>query len=162
MWLRQRTLAAVVLLGMTAATLADIATPVFAGRLVDAVGGGQHDAAWRALVMIGVLGGFMLAVRQLALWGIVRLTLRMMQDVKAEAFARVQAFSASWHAESFSGAVVRQVLRGAGAVDALNDVVAFSLLPGVTVLVGASLLLGLRWPAMGIAVGAGCAAYLAL
>ncbi len=162
LWLRQRTLAAVVLLGMTAATLADIATPVFAGRLVDAVGGGQHDAAWRALVMIGVLGGFMLAVRQLALWGIVRLTLRMMQDVKAEAFARVQAFSASWHAESFSGAVVRQVLRGAGAVDALNDVVAFSLLPGITVLVGASLLLGLRWPAMGIAVGAGCAAYLVL
>ena len=52
LWLRQRTLAAVVLLGMAAATLADIATPVFAGRLVDAVGGGQHDAAWRALVVI--------------------------------------------------------------------------------------------------------------
>ena len=162
LWRRQAGLASVVMLGMIVATLADVATPVFAGRLVDAVSAGQRAAAVAALLGLGGLGVFMLAVRQLALWGIVRLTLRMMQVVKAEAFARVQQFSASWHAESFSGAVVRQVLRGAGAVDALNDVIVFAVVPGITVLVGASVLLGVHWPAMGLAVAAGSAFYLTL
>ncbi len=161
-WRRQAGLASLVLLGMVVATLADVATPVFAGRLVDAVGGGQREAAVAALLWLAALGAFMLAVRQLALWGIVRLTLRMMLAVKAEAFARVQRFSAAWHAESFSGAVVRQVLRGAGAVDSLNDVIAFSVVPGITVLAGASLLLGLRWPAMGLAIAVGSSIYLVL
>ena len=58
--------------------------------------------------------------------------------------------------------MVRQVLRGAGAVDMLNDVVAFSVIPTVVVLVGASVLLGAQWPAMGAAVAAGSAFYLAL
>ena len=162
LWRRQAGLASLVLLGMIVATLADVATPIFAGRLVDAVGAGQRTAAVDALVWLGALGLFMLGVRQLALWGIVRLTLRMMQVVKADAFARVQRFSASWHAESFSGAVVRQVLRGAGAVDSLNDVIVFAVVPGITVLVGASVLLGLHWPAMGLAIAAGSALYLLL
>ena len=162
LWRRQAGLASVVLLGMIVATLADVATPVFAGRLVDAVGAGQRADAVGALLWLAGLGVFMLGVRQLALWGIVRLTLHMMRVVKAEAFARVQRFSASWHAESFSGAVVRQVLRGAGAVDSLNDVVVFAVVPGITVLLGASVLLGVRWPAMGLAVAAGSAFYLVL
>jgi ATP-binding cassette subfamily B protein len=161
-WRRQPWMAALIVTGMTLATLADVLTPVLAGRLVDAVTAGNGGAAFAAVAGIGVLGVFMLSIRQAALWGIVRFTLRMMRDIKAEAFARVQRFSASWHAESFSGAVVRQVLRGAGAVDMLNDVVAFSIVPTVVVLVGAALLLGLQWPAMGLAVAAGSAFYLAL
>jgi ATP-binding cassette subfamily B protein len=161
-WRRQPAMAALVGVGMTLATLADVLTPVLAGRLIDAVSAGQGRAAFLAVAGLGVLGVFMLGIRQAALWGIVRFTLRMMREIKAEAFARVQRFSASWHAESFSGAVVRQVLRGAGAVDMLNDVVAFSVIPTVVVLVGASLLLGAQWPAMGAAVAAGSAFYLAL
>ncbi len=162
LWRRQAALAGLVLSCMVIATLADVATPVFAGRLVDAVGAGQRPGAVYAVAWLAGLGVFMLGIRQVALWGIVRLTLRMMTDVKAEAFARVQSFSASWHAESFSGAVVRQVLRGAGAVDALNDVIVFSVVPNVTVLVGASLLLGAHWPAMGLAIALGSASYLVL
>jgi len=151
---------------MAAATLADIATPIFAGRLVDAVGDAGHasarPAAIAALIWLVGLGAFMVAVRQLGLLGIVRFTLRMMTEVKAEAFARVQGFSASWHAESFAGSVVRQVLRGAGALDAVNDVFMFGLLPTAVVLAGATAVLGWRWPAMGLAVGAGSAFYIAL
>ena len=161
-WRRQPWMAALIVVGMSLATAADVLTPVLAGRLVDAVSGGNAHAAFMAVIGIGVLGIFMLAIRQAALWGIVRFTLRTMRDIKAEAFARVQHFSASWHAESFSGAVVRQVLRGAGAVDMLNDVVAFAIIPTIVVLIGAALLLGWQWPVMGAAVAAGSLFYLAL
>jgi ATP-binding cassette subfamily B protein len=161
-WRRQPWTAALIAAGMVLATMADVLTPVMAGRLVDAVGAGQRHDAFMAVAGLGVLGVFMLGIRQVALWAIVRFTLRMMRDIKAEAFARVQHFSAGWHAESFSGAVVRQVLRGAGAVDMLNDVVAFALIPTIVVLTGASLLLGAQWPIMGAAVAFGSAFYLAL
>ncbi len=161
-WRRQPWMAALIALGMMLATLADVLTPLLAGRLIDAVTAGRVHEAVMAVAGIGALGVFMLAVRQAALWGIVRFTLHMMRDIKAEAFARVQNFSASWHAESFSGAVVRQVLRGAGAVDMLNDVFAFAIVPTIVVLIGASVLLGLQWPVMGLAVAGGSAFYLVL
>ena len=110
-------------LTLHAATAADIATPLFAGRLVAAVaGGGARSAALHAVIAavgaIAVLGLFMLVARQISYWAIVRFTLRMMQDVEAEAFDRVQALSTAWHAASFSGATVRQITRGAHAFDA--------------------------------------------
>ncbi len=161
-WRRQPVMAALIVAGMCLATAADVFTPVLAGRLVNAVSANRAGAAFRAVAGIGVLGAFMLVVRQGALWALVRFTLRMMREVKAEAFARVQLFSASWHAESFSGATVRQVLRGAGALDMLNDVITFAIVPTVVVLVGAALLLGLQWPTMGAAVAVGSTIYLVL
>ncbi len=161
-WRRQPAISALTLGGMAVATFADILTPIYAGRLVDAVASHTTQAAIHAVLAIGALGIAMLAIRQLALWAIVQLTLRMMTDIKAEAFARIQSFSAAWHAESFAGATTRQVLRGAGAVDMLNDVIAFSLVPCLVVLAGSALLLGLQWPAMGAAITIGSAAYIAL
>ncbi len=161
-WRRQPAMVCIIVLGMVAASIADVLTPVLAGWLVDAVAADRAGAALRAVIGIGVLGAFMLGVRQGALWALVRFTLRMMREVKAEAFSRVQHFSASWHAESFSGATVRQVLRGAGAVDMLNDVVTFAILPTAVVLLGAALLLGVQWPLMGAAVTLGSAIYLGL
>jgi ATP-binding cassette subfamily B protein len=164
-WGRQPVTAAFTASMIAAATLADIATPIFAGRLVDAVGTNgatAHREAVAAVLWLVGLGVFMVVVRQLGLLGIVRFSLRMMTEIKSEAFARVQNFSASWHADSFAGAVVRQVLRGAGAVDMLNDVFVFGLLPTAVVLLGATAVLGARWPAMGAAVGVGSIIYVAL
>jgi len=167
-WRRQLIAATAITLGMVLATLADIATPIFAGRLVDAVGTATlerrqagHEALL-ALAGLGVLGAVMILIRQVAFWGLVRFTLRMMTDIKAEAFAKVQGFSATWHADSFAGSTTRQILRGAGAVDMLNDVVVFSIVPSIAVLIGATLLLGLRWPVMGEAVAAGSALFVAI
>jgi ATP-binding cassette subfamily B protein len=164
-WARQPVTAALTAASMAAATLADIATPIFAGRLVDAVGSGsptaKHEAVAAVLWIVG-LGAFIVGIRQLGLLGIVRFTLRMMTEIKSEAFTRVQGFSSAWHADSFAGSVVRQVLRGAGAVDMLNDVFMFGLLPTFIVLLGGTAILGARWPAMGVAVGAGSLLYVVL
>jgi ATP-binding cassette subfamily B protein len=165
-WRRQLATAATVVTLIGVATLADVATPIFAGRLVDAVGTPAHvggaAAALRALAWLGGLGLLSVVTYQIAFFGIVRFSLRMITDIKTEAFARVQLFSAAWHADSFAGSVVRQILRGAGAVDPLNDVVFFGLLPISVMLIGITAVLGWRWPVLGAAVAVSNIVYVAL
>jgi ATP-binding cassette subfamily B protein len=165
-WARQPGLATLIVMTMTLGTLADVAMPIFAGTLVDAVGNASRaegrTQAVHAIIGIAAMGMGGLLLRQLGFWAIVRFTLRMMQDIKSEAFARVQRFSTAWHAESFAGSVVRQVLRGAGAVDMLNDVVMLGVLPTFVVVAGAAVILGVQWPIMGLAVAVGGAAHLAV
>ena len=104
----------------------------------------------------------MVVLRHLGWSGIIPLTLRMMGDISQDAFHRVQRFSTDWHANSFSGAVVRKITRGMGALDTLNDTLLLALLPSVTVLLGTMVLMGLHWPVLGLVVAGGTAAYIAL
>ncbi|MBO0750564.1 MAG: ABC transporter ATP-binding protein [Bradyrhizobiaceae bacterium] len=153
---------------MIAATVADMVMPVYAGRLVDAVGllevdrDAARQAALAALAAIMALGAAMIVMRHLSFMGIVRLTLRIMAAMAGEAFWRVQRFSTEWHANTFSGSIVRRITRGMWAMDLLDDTVLIALMPSVVVLLGTTVLLGLRWPAMGFVVAAGSVAYIAL
>jgi ATP-binding cassette subfamily B protein len=153
---------------MMAATVSDVLMPVFAGRLVDAVGliDADRDAARRAalaaLAAILALGVVMIVMRFLTFRGIIRLTLRIMASITQEAFWRVQRFSTEWHANTFGGSVVRRITRGMWAMDLLNDTLLVALLPSVVVLLSTTVLLGLRWPAMGLVVAAGSVAFLGL
>jgi ATP-binding cassette subfamily B protein len=133
--------------------------PVFAGRLIDAA---APRAAVIALASMAGLGAGVLVLRQLAFFGIIRLTLATMTEIAQEAFWRVQRFSTDWHANTFAGSTVRKISRGMWALDILNDTVLIALLPSLVVLLGTTVLLGLRWLALGLVVAAGAAAYLAL
>jgi ATP-binding cassette subfamily B protein len=53
-------------------------------------------------------------------------------------------------------------MRGIWAVDMLDDTLLLALLPALLVLAGCPLILGLRWPAMGVLVGAGALVYVAI
>ena len=55
---------------------------------------------------------------------------------------------------------MRKITRGIWALDLLNDTVLIALLPSVTMLVGATVLLGTHWPVMGLVVGAGSLLYI--
>ena len=163
-WLGQRPLVAGIALTMTAATVTEIVVPVFAGRLVDALATGRQaiDGALHALYAMAALGLAMVVLRQLAWAGIVPLTLRLMQDTAAQAFRRVQRLSTDWHANSFAGSTVRRITRGMWALDTLDDVLLLALLPSSVVLIGTVVLLGQRWPVMGVVMGIGAAAYVVL
>ena len=63
----------------------------------------------------------MIVMRYLTFRGIIALTLRIMAAIAQEAFWRVQRFSTEWHANTFSGSVVRRITRGMWAMDLLND-----------------------------------------
>ena len=163
-WRRRRMLAGGVGLAMSLATVTEIFVPLYAGRLIDALalGTAGRAAALAAFVAMLALGLAMVVLRHLAWWGVVPLTLGMMRDVAQEAFHRVQRLSTDWHANSFSGSVVRKVTRGMWSLDTLNDVVLLALLPSLIVLVGSMLLLAAHWPVVGLVMALGSAAYLAL
>ena len=127
------------------ARLADLLVPIFAGRLVDAAALADRDLALRAmlaaLAALALLGLAALALRHIAFLAIIRMTLRAMVEATERSFARVQRFSADWHAGSFAGSTVRQITRGMSALDLLHDTILVALLPALVVLVGATLLL---------------------
>lgn len=163
-WARRRLLAGGVAVAMSLATLTEVAMPLYAGRLVDAVTQGREamPEALRAFAMMAALGVAMFCLRHIAWSTIVPLTLRMMRDVARDAFHRVQRLSTDWHANSFAGSTVRKITRGMWALDMVNDVLLLALLPSLVVLVGTVVLLGNRWPVMGLLMAAGAIAYVSL
>ncbi len=167
-WKRQPVRLSLIMAAFLAATLADVLTPLYAGRLVDAVarGSAENPAIWHsavsAFVALIVLAAGATVLRHLGFIGIIELTLRMMSDIGANAFHRVQRFSTDWHANSFAGSTVRKITRGMWARDLLNDTILLALLPSLVMLLGSTVLLGLFWPTMGLIVAAGSAAYIAL
>jgi ATP-binding cassette subfamily B protein len=146
------------------AIAADLTIPVFAGRLIDAVAEPDHlvgrNAAVAALLAMAGLGAAQVAGRHLSFLGIIHVTTRMMREAAQQAFWRVQRFATDWHANSFAGSIVRRVTRGMWAIDMLNDTVVLAFIPAVLVLFGSALMLGCRWPAMGVLVLVGALLYL--
>ena len=159
--------ALIVALALSSA-MADVLTPLYAGRLIDAVASGaaSDDIVWSAALtsfwLLIALGVGSTLLRQAVFQNIIVFTLKMMNEIVSNAFYRVQRFSTDWHANSFAGSTVRKVTRGMWAVDILNDTLLVALLPSVVMLVGATALLGLHWPMMGLVVGAGSVLYIAV
>ncbi|RWI20426.1 ABC transporter ATP-binding protein [Mesorhizobium sp.] len=167
-WRRQPLRLSLIMGTFLLSTLADVLTPLYSGRLVDAVASSAaaDDVAWNAamaafsmLVALALTG---VVLRNLAFMAIVELTLKMMADIAADAFHRVQRFSTDWHANSFAGSTVRKITRGMWALDLLNDTILIALLPSVVMLVGSTLLLGWFWPLMGAVVAAGSVLFIAV
>ncbi|TGV23541.1 ABC transporter ATP-binding protein [Mesorhizobium sp. M4B.F.Ca.ET.143.01.1.1] len=160
-WRRQPWRLSLIMGAFLLSTLADVLTPLYSGRLVDAVANGSAaDAvAWNAAIsafwMLVALALAGVVLRNAAFMAIVELTLKMMADIAADAFHRVQRFSTDWHANSFAGSTVRKITRGMWALDLLNDTILIALLPSVVMLVGSTLLLGWFWPLMGAVVAVG-------
>jgi ATP-binding cassette, subfamily B, bacterial len=147
------------------ATVLDVLTPLYAGQLVEAVSRGGPDALNAALVAFGILialglGG--VVIRQLGFMSLIKFSLKMMADVAQSAFGRVQRFSTDWHANTFAGSTVRKVTRGMWGIDVLNDTLIIMLFPSVVMLVGTSVMLGLIWPVMGLAIALGSIIYIAV
>ncbi|MFC3124476.1 ABC transporter ATP-binding protein [Pseudoroseomonas globiformis] len=168
-WRRHPLFLAVTVIGMLLATAAEILVSLYAGQLVDAVaqaGDGSREpareAALSALLMLALIGTGALASRIAAFMAIVGLTLRVMSETGASSLHKVQRFSADWHANSFAGSTVRKISRGMWAIDVLNDTLLIALMPSAAVLIGATVLLGTRWPMMGALVAVGGVAYVAL
>ncbi|KQV09517.1 ABC transporter ATP-binding protein [Devosia sp. Root105] len=165
-WRRQPRRVALIMGLFFIETVADILTPFFAGRLVEAVASGAatNEIAWNgamtAFLVIVALGAASVLVRQLAFQTIIALTLRMMSDIAQNAFHRVQRFSSDWHANSFAGSTVRKITRGMWALDSLNDVIMMALLPSLVMLVGTTVMLSLFWPVMGLVIGVGSLIYI--
>ncbi len=166
-WRRHLWLVAQVVLAVVVSTGADVLLPILSGALVTDVAKPSHDPATRHAVLavlaaMTALGVLALAARRMAFLGITGLTLHNMTAIAQDAFWRVQRFSTDWHASSFAGSIVRRITRGMWAVDLLNDTLLVLLLPGVLVLVFATAILLVRFPEMGVLLGALSVGYVLL
>jgi ATP-binding cassette subfamily B protein len=167
-WRREAWLVTGVALCMVIATIADLFMPVFAGRMVDAIAahaGTRRQALYAALSALAtmlLLGSVLVTGRHLSLMGISRLTIRLMARFAGDTFWRVQRFATDWHANNFTGSIVRRVTRGMWAVDMMDDTLLLALLPASMVLAGSSLLLGWHWLSMGLIVAIGATLYVGL
>ncbi len=149
--------------GVGLATLADVCTPILAGRLVDdisrhAAGPAVEQSAEllhlrddaflmvAGLIILGLVGLF---GRRSSFIGISHLTLAIMHRIANQAFDRVQRFSTDWHANNFAGSTVRKLTRGIWAIDTLDDTLLLLIAPEVLVLGGTTAVLMVRSPLMG-------------
>jgi ATP-binding cassette subfamily B protein len=151
--------------GLTLLAIAfDLALPYASGHLVDIVTSrprGDHEA-WRALgAFVGVYLAFSL-IRNIAMRFWIPLAARNMEEMTNEGFAKVQAFSSDWHADSFAGATVRKLTRAMWGYDSVSDAVTIWLGPGIIVLVGLSIAMLIRQPLAGAVSLVVVVAYLAV
>src|SRR6185503_858829 len=72
-----------------------------------------------------------------------------MKDMTDEAFARVQSFSADWHADTFAGATVRRLSRAMWGYDVVTDAALIWFGPAAIVLGGLCIMMAVRWPLVG-------------
>jgi ATP-binding cassette subfamily B protein len=155
-WGKQPGRIATIVVLIMGATLAEVATPLFAGQLVDAIATGSPETGsiWnQALNAFWLMAALYLAsvvLRSFTFMNIITLTLKMMADIGAEAFHRVQRFSTDWHANSFAGSTVRKITRGMWALDLLNDTILMALLPSLRHADRLDVLLRSSWPMMGL------------
>ncbi|PSJ63943.1 ABC transporter ATP-binding protein [Pseudaminobacter soli (ex Li et al. 2025)] len=167
-WRRQPVRLTVIGIAVLLSTMADVLTPLYSGRLVDAVASGAAsdvvawNAALSAFFTLLALALGAIVMRYVTFMGIVKLTLDMMSDIASDAFFRIQRFSTDWHANAFAGSTVRKVTRGMWALDLLNDTILIALLPSLVMLVGSTVLLAWYWPMMGLIVAVGSLLYIAL
>jgi ATP-binding cassette subfamily B protein len=162
-WWRWPKTVATLILAMAVIVAVDVCIPVFAGRLVDALSSGQGAGpALRALCWIMGLGLALTLIlnASYALWS--WHASNFMKLMVADAFARVQRLSTDWHPNSFSGATVRKITRGMTGMDFFGDTILTQLFPAALVLIGVTGTMVMRWPVMGLFVGATALCYLSV
>ena len=151
-WLRRRGLLALALALALVAVGFDLAMPWAAGRLVDALASGPKSPgrAWAAWALfVGIYVAFSIC-RNLSFRFWNPLAAGNMKALTDESFARVQRFSADWHANTFAGATVRRLSRAMWGYDQASDAIVLALGPAAVVLFGLSGLMIARWPSVGL------------
>ncbi|MDQ0454572.1 ABC transporter ATP-binding protein [Rhizobium paknamense] len=166
-WQRQPGRMSVILFNILLSTLADVLTPLYSGRLVNALVEGRAEDAtvWNGAIVAFLwlisLSATSVVMRYFSFNTIIGFTLQSMSDIASDAFYRVQRFSSEWHANSFAGSTVRKITRGMWALDLLNDTVFIALFPALIMLIGSTALLAWHWPLMGLLIGLGSVLFIA-
>ena len=152
-WMRRPRRFALILTFMLSATGFDLSIPWAAGALVGAVSRPEHRAeiAWGAWGLLSAMYVFFYALRQAGFRLMNGFAARNMEEMVNESFARVQAFSSDWHADTFAGSTVRKVSRGMWGYDNVSDVLLLMLGPAIIVLFGLSFSMLARAPLAGVA-----------
>ncbi|HVY85263.1 MAG TPA: ABC transporter ATP-binding protein [Caulobacterales bacterium] len=135
----------------------DLSLPVVSGAMVQALSAGPGAANAQVLTTytlfaLVAFGFYFFRNTSVRFW--IPLAARNMKSIVDDGFRDVQRFSSDWHANNFAGATVRRVSRAMNAYDTVSDTLVWSVLPATIVLSGVTVMTAMRWPMIGLFVGA--------
>ncbi|MGQ0526522.1 MAG: ABC transporter ATP-binding protein [Alphaproteobacteria bacterium] len=143
---------------MISATMVDTFSPIYTGKIVDALAAhpagdpaGFH-AALKYLGIFACLSAGYHAFRWMALSLWARFAVRNMYEILTDAMHKVQRFSSDWHANTFAGATVRKITRGMWAFDVFGDTLFMGILPAFIIMIGMTSMLLVQLPYVGMFV----------
>jgi ATP-binding cassette subfamily B protein len=130
----------------------ELLVPRASQALIDAAvsGPARAGAAWAAWAFFVIVYLAAAAMRNGAMRFFIPLATATMRDMTNDGFARVQAFSADWHGDTFAGATVRRLSRAMWGYDVVADALVIWIGPALLVLIGLSLQMLARWPLVGL------------
>ncbi len=158
---------AVIVAGVLLAVVLEIQIPQRSAELVVALerfaaGDAEIRLAWSAAGWLVATFAAVFAVRQIYLRIWVRFAADVMRRIVSDGFRRVQRFSTDWHANNFAGATVRKISRGMWAYDTFADTTVVDLGPALITLLGFSVAMFLREPALGLYFATAVAVFIAV
>ncbi len=137
----------------------DLALPVVSGAMIETLSRGPEadEQAWATYAAFAAVafGFYFFRNTSVRFW--IPLAAQNMRNIVDDGFRDVQRFSADWHADNFAGATVRRVSRAMNAYDTISDTIVWQVLPAAIVLGGVTIMTALRWPLIGLFVGASIA-----
>lgn len=141
---------------MLSSVLVDTLIPVYSGQIVDAMTQGDNSVevaagiAFQAFMMFMFFGvvHHLLRFVSFVLWN--KFAVRNLYNIVTEAMHKVQRFSTDWHANTFAGGTVRKITRGMWAFDQFEDTLFMGLMPALTIMVGMTVMLWIKLPAVGM------------
>lgn len=154
-WLVERRTVAVILILVLLIIVAEALTPVALGHLVSAVSrpdaNGPDDSFLRYFLYAGGAMVTAIILKQILdrLWN--GLTVRSMQRLQLDLFARVQRLSADWHSNSFTGATVHRISRARWALDMMSTIIIQRLLQPLLLTLVFGTMICLTLPIAGLA-----------
>lgn len=127
---------------LLASTVVTLAQPFFYKEAIDAIANGQAgDSAvyWTAtrMILLGIGCAFLWNVfeqgsAQLLGW----IETRIMPQIDAAVFAKVQRLSTGFHVNAFAGATSRKIRRGVDSIEGILDRVWMNFIPAIVVVIG--------------------------
>ncbi len=154
-WLAEPKVVAAILALLLGIIAAEAATPIALGELAAVVadratpGSVSLREPWGALLAAGLAMTVAIVLRQLLDRGWNALTVRSMQRLQLDLFARVRRLPAEWHANSFAGATVHRISRARWALDMLSNIIVLRLLQPALLLIVMGAILTWRLPVAG-------------
>jgi ATP-binding cassette subfamily B protein len=165
-WLTEKGKVAIILALLLLVIAAETVAPMAMGNLIGAVARGSYSGAAQAIwVQFAVVATALVSaiiLRQLLdrRWN--ALSVRSMQRLQLDLFARVQRLPADWHSSNLSGATVHRISRARWALDMLSTVFVLRLLQPMLLLVVLGVLIVVRLPLAGSAFFAMSALFIAV
>jgi len=157
-WLALPLRCAGMVVGVLVGVVLEVQVPRLSAGVVSAVeshlvGDAEIDVAWRAAAMLLGLFAIVSVVKQLYMRNWSYLASEVMQKMLGDGFRQVQRFSLDWHTNHFAGSTQRKVTRGVWAYDTLADTMVIDLGPTLALLVGFTVAMSARDPALGAYFG---------